>query len=103
MEHLVENEIVPMVDVVPSPEPVKVLGGAVPDTKVEKHIESIVESFKSKPTTVAEAFTLLEHIALKHIEPLIDGLRAWALSEVPAEERDLAEKAFKEAEKGLAK
>lgn len=81
----------------------EVVGGSVPDTKVDKHIESIVGGFKSKPKTVKDALTLLEHIALKHIEPLIDGLRAWALSDVPDEERNLAEKAIKIAEAELAK
>jgi hypothetical protein len=81
----------------------EVVGGSVPDTKVEKHIESIVGGFKSKPKSVKEAFTLLEHIALKHIEPLIDGLRAWALSEVPAEEKELAENALKIVEKDMVK
>jgi len=93
MEHLVE----------PSSVDTGVVGGNVPDTRVEKHIDSIVSSFKSKPTSVKEALTLLEHIALKHIEPLIDGLRAWALSEVPEEERKLAESAMKEAEKEVLK
>jgi len=93
-----ENLLVQKVEAVAIANP-KDVGGSLPDTKVEKHLEEIVRSFKSKPTSVKEALTLLEHIALKHIEPLIDRLRDWALSEVPTDERKLAENAIKEAEK----
>ena len=93
-----ENTAVKKVEFAEVADP-KEVGGEVPDTKVERHLDEIVRSFKSKPTSVKEALTLLEHIALKHIEPLIDRLRDWALSEVPEEERKLAEKAIKEAEK----
>lgn len=68
-------------------------------TFVEEATKRIIAPFKSKPQTVSEALTVLEHIALKHIEPLIDSLREWALSEVSDEERKCATEAIKEAEK----
>ena len=68
-------------------------------TFTEEAVKRIVAPFKSKPQTVKEALTVLEHIALKHIEPLIDSLREWALSEVSEEERKCAVEAIKEAEK----
>lgn len=74
------------------------IGGEVPDTRVDEMIKMITAGIKNKPQTVGEALTLLEHLALKHIEPLIDTLRTWALTEVEDGERKLAEIALKSAE-----
>lgn len=79
-------------------EDVKVLGGSVPDTRIDEIMKMLTAGIVNKPTTVSEALTLLEHLALKHIEPLIDTLRSWALSEVPEGERKMAEVALKSAE-----
>ena len=81
-----------------SAEDVKVVGGAVPDTRITDMVNVITAGIKSKPTSVPEALTLLEHLALKHIEPLIDAVRAWALSEVEDGERKLAEAAIRSVE-----
>jgi hypothetical protein len=74
---------------------VKVIGGAVPDTRISEMVAMVTAGIKNKPTTVSDALTLLEHLALKHIEPFIDSLREWALSEVEEGERKLAEIALK--------
>jgi hypothetical protein len=79
-------------------EEVKVVGGLVADVRVDEIVKMLTVGIVNKPTTVSEALTLLEHLALKHIEPLIDTLRAWALSEVPEGERKMAEIALKSAE-----
>ena len=81
-----------------SAEDVKVVGGAVPDTRVADMANVITAGIKSKPTTVPEALTLLEHLALKYIEPLIDTVRAWALSDVEEGERKMAEVAIRSVE-----
>ena len=77
---------------------VKVIGGAVPDTRISEMVAMITHGIKTKPTTVPDALTLLEHLALKHIEPLIDAVRSWALTDVEDGERKLAEIAIKSAE-----
>jgi hypothetical protein len=74
------------------------VGGAVPDTRIAEIAATITAGIKTKPTSVPEALTLLEHLALKHIEPLIDYIRSWALSEVEDGERKLAEMAIKAVE-----
>jgi len=77
---------------------VKVIGGLVPDTRVADMVALITKGINTKPTTVPEALTLLEHLALKHIEPLIDAVRSWALSDVEEGERKMAEIAIKSVE-----
>jgi hypothetical protein len=62
-------------------------------------LKTITATIVKKPDTISEALTLLEYIAKRDIETLVDKLRDWVIDQLKDEERTLAKKMIEDAKK----
>ena len=64
----------------------------------DKLLSLIIDAVEKKPSTAPEALALVEYIWQKDLLPLLEKLRAWAVSEMVAEEKLLAQKLWAEVQ-----
>jgi hypothetical protein len=71
--------------------------------KADEFFEAVTGSVKSLPNTVPEALELINHVAKKHIEPLVARLQVWAFSGLNEDDNKLLNGAISEAKAEIAK
>jgi len=65
--------------------------------QIDAIVRLLLEKVERKPKSGADALAFLSYIMDSHIEPVVEKLKEWALSELDPEEAKLTSDVIKEA------